>query len=70
MKILEEMIQIDKDSGQEKSARGREGAGEEINQTRTENRNKAVLVQLQGKIKKVRIFWEDEVLSLIWPRSR
>ena len=70
VKVLEEMIQVDEDSGEEESARGGEGAGEEVDQPRTENRNKAVLVKLQGKIKEFRVFWEDGVLSLICPRSR
>ncbi len=46
VKILEEMIQVDEDSGQEKSARDWEGAGKEIDQTRTEDGNNAMVVEL------------------------
>ncbi len=46
VKVLEEMIQIDEDPGEEKSARGRQRAGEEIDQTRTEDGNNTVVVEL------------------------
>ena len=49
VKVFEEMIQVDEDSGDEKSTRGREGAGKDIDQPRTEDGNKAVVMEFNSE---------------------